>query len=379
MKKLYVIDGPDKGKSFNLNDGITTIGRSSDNDICISDIGVSRHHAKFLKKHDRVFIVDLNSSQGVFIDGKKIEPGLEVEIEKDSDLLLGNTVLSFQKESSGKKLPQPYHTKGERRPFETSESLKDSSRTYTWSLELLLKVSNILAQSLNIDELLGEVIDQIFDLLKRIDRGAILLIDKEAGKLREVVSKTRMEDKEGIFSKINYSRTIVKRTIQEGQPVMMSDTRRVNKAELSDSMEKMNVSSVMCVPLMYKGYIRGVIYVDSIGLPQGFRKDDLQLLVGLCNTAAIAIENARLYSDLEKLVERRTKQLENAKDRLIESQKQLSHAQKMESLGRMAGGVAHNFRNILQAILGSSEFLHIAYSQDEQLQKITRAINESVA
>ncbi|MBW1857801.1 MAG: response regulator, partial [Deltaproteobacteria bacterium] len=59
-------------------------------------------------------------------------------------------------------------------------------------------------------------------------------------------------------------------------------------------------------------------------------------------------------------------------------QKQLSHAQKLESLGRLAGGVAHNFRNILQAVLGNSQFLQMAYSQDALLQKITRIINESV-
>jgi two-component system cell cycle sensor histidine kinase/response regulator CckA len=56
---------------------------------------------------------------------------------------------------------------------------------------------------------------------------------------------------------------------------------------------------------------------------------------------------------------------------------QLQHAQKMESLGGMAGGVAHNFRNILQAITGNNQFLQMAYSEDKQLQAITRAIEES--
>ena len=401
-------------------------------------------------------------------------------------------------------MAKPRPKKVERKPFGTSEPSKDRSRSYVRSLELLLRVSSIFAQSLNIDELLGQVIDRILDLLKRIDRGAILLSDEETGKLKEVVSKTRMAAKKGIFSKINYSRSIVNRVMKQGEPVMMSDTRRVNKAELSDNMEKMNVMSVMCVPLKYKGEVRGVIYVDSIGLPGGFREDDLQLLTGLSNTAAIAIENTRLYSDLEKLVERRTKQLEKARDRLKENesrfravfenmsngvsifevigngedfifkdfnkaaekidkikkedvigksfltvfpgfkdsglfdilkrvwktgkpeyhppmlykdgritswrtnyiyklpsgeivsiyedvtaqkqaienqqrlQKQLSHAQKMEALGRMAGGVAHNFRNMLQAVLGNSQFLQMAYSGDEQLQEITRLISESV-
>ena len=504
MKKVYIIGGPIKGESFTLNDDVTTVGRSSDNDICISDIGASRHHATFVKKDDSIFITDLKSSQGVFIDGKKIEPGLEVELKKDTMLMIGNTILSFQKESFAKTLAKPYSFAAQTKPFDMSKSSEDSSRNYIQSLELLLKVSNIFAQSLNIQELLGLVIDQILTLLKRINRGAILLLDKDTGKLQEVVSKTRIDDKDNLFSKINYSRSIVNRAIKEAKPVKISNTSLVNKMNLSDSMEQMNVMSVMCVPLIYKEDILGVIYVDSIDLPEGFRKDDLELLTGLSNTASIAIENAQLYSNLETLVKQRTSQLEKAKDRIKESesrfravfenmsngvtileaikngkdfifkdfnkateridkitkqdaigksvltvfprfkdhgffdiftrvwetgkpedhppmlyeddrikswrtnyvyklpngeivciyedvtaqkqaienqqklQKQLSHAQKLESLGRLAGGVAHNFRNILQAVLGNSQFLQMAYSQDALLQKITRIINESV-
>ena len=504
MKKVYVIGGPIKGKSFTLTDNVTTIGRSSDNDICISDIGVSRHHATFIKKNNKIFIVDLKSSQGVFIDGEKIEPGVEVEIKRETTLMIGNSVLSFKKAVSEETVGQPYPPDVQKELLDTRKSSKYISRNYIQSLELFLTVSNILAQSLNIDEVLGEVIDKIFNLLKRIDRGAILLVNKKTGKLEEVVSKTRIDDTDNLFSKIRYSRTIVNRTLKETKPVMMSDTSRVNKADLSDSIEQLHVMSVMCTPLIFKEEVLGVIYVDSLGLPEGFRKDDLELLTGLSNTAAIAIENASLYSDLEKLVEQRTNQLEKAKDRFQESesrfralfenmsngvaileaiddgndfifkdfnkaaeeidkiekgdiigksvltmfprfkdlglfdifkrvwktgrpkdnfpifyeddrikswrtnyvyklpngeivfiyedvtdqkqaienqqrlQKQLTHAQKLESLGRLAGGVAHNFRNILQAILGNSQFLQMAYSQDDLLQKVATIINESV-
>ena len=323
MKLLYVIDGPIKSKSFKVNDGITTIGRSSDNDIRISDRTVSRHHAKLVMQDSRIFIADLNSLRGVFIDGEKIEPGLEVEIKEDSNLIIGRTSLSFQRKAPEKTRTQPYPGTKRKTSSDASKSspAPDNSRDYTQDLELLLKVSSLSVRSLNIDRLLGEIIDQIMSLLKRTDRGAILLLNKETGDLEEAVSKTGIEDTEGLFSKINYSRTIVKRTMEVAQPTMISDTSHVNKIDLSDSMERMNVRSVMCVPLIHKGDVKGVIYVDSLGLPEGFRKDDLQLLTGLSNTAAIAIENARLYEEVkQELTERKRAEeaLQKARDELEE-------------------------------------------------------------
>ena len=507
MKKIYVIDGPITGMEFSLKGDVTTVGRSPENDIVISDIGVSREHAKFVRKQGKTFVVDLSSLHGVFVNGNKIARGRETELTEESVIRIGNTVMSFKKTSAKEKGAQYISSLAPDRHHDATSEVSlemRTSRDYTKSLELLLKVANIFSQSLNIDELLGEVIDQIFILLERIDRGAILLLNKDKETLQMVASKTRMEDKAGLFSTINYSKSIVNRAINEGKPVMMSDTSRVNPENLSDSIEQMNIMSVMCVPLVQRGEVVGVIYVDSIGLPEGFRKDDLQLLTGLSNTAAVSIENARLYSNLEQLVDQRTRQLEKAQDRLKESEsrfravfenmsngvavfearadgadfifkdlnkaaenidgikkedvigksvitvfpafreygfsdifkrvwatgkpeyhspmlykdngapswrtsyvyklpggeivhifeditdqktavenqqrleRQLAHAQKMESLGRMAGGVAHNFRNILQAIMGNTQFLQMAYDQDERLQEITKVMHESV-
>ena len=355
MDKVYVIDGPNKGASFNLHDDITTFGRGRDNDIRISDKAVSRHHGKFVKGNDQLFVVDLNSLQGIFVDGEKIEPEHDVELTKDSSICIGKTVLSFQPELPQHKTSQPHPLYLQRKLFDTTTPLtvQGGSKSYVRNLELLLKVSNIFAQSLNIDELLSEVIDQIFNHLQKIDRGAILLLDQETGALKEAASKTRMDDKEGLFSKINYSRTIVNRTINEAKPVMMSDTSNMDKATLSNSIESMHIMSIMCVPLKYKDKIRGVIYVDSLGLVEGFRKDDLQLLTGLSNTAAIAIENARLYDALkQELAER-----ERAEKEKVQLEAQFQHAQKMEALGTLASGIAHNFNNILMGIQGYASLM----------------------
>ena len=364
MNTVYVIDGPQKGSSFSLNDGTTTIGRSPDNDICISDIGASRRHARFIKKDNTLVIVDMSSFRGVYVDGKRIEKGQEVAVGEDDILTIGGTVLSFQKEPSKAKGAQPYSEDMDKRS-------DDRPRDHSRSLELLLKVTNIFAQSIDIEKLLDEFLDQIFSLLNRIDRGVILLVDKESGELQEVVSKTRMGNKPDSFSEINYSRTIVKRTIQEREPVNMSNTSNVSKKELSDSMQVMNVMSAMCVPIIYKGEAQGAIYVDSIGLPYGFREDDLKLLTGLSNTAAIALQNARLYEELKgELSERKRaeEELRNTCQELQETRDMLVQSEKLAAIGRLTAGVAHEILNPVHIISMRFQLLEMKEGLSDELR-----------
>ena len=350
MEKVYVIDGPKKGESFALNKKSMTIGRSPESDICITEIGVSRHHATLLKKGGKWYVTDTSSFQGVFVDGEQIERGQEVELRKGSNLVLGNTIIAFEDKPASEVLTTSQTSESQISFFDKTKvlSVKDSTRNYIRSLELLIRVSNILAQSLNIDEVLNEVVDQILTLLVRIDRGAILLLNRETRKLEILVSKIRTEDGVIPYSKINFSRSIVKRAFKEGQPITMSDTHNEERVDLSESIEIMNIRSIMCVPLKYKGKVIGIIYVDSLGLPDGFRSEDLDLLRGLSNTAAIAIQNARLYEAMKhELTERKQaeKQLENACAELQDTRDMLVKSEKLAAVGRLTTGVAHEILN----------------------------------
>jgi signal transduction histidine kinase/pSer/pThr/pTyr-binding forkhead associated (FHA) protein len=369
LNKLYVIDGPHRGNSFSLKDDITTIGRSHDNDICLSEIGVSLHHAKLVKKQGKIFILDVSSFQGVFIDGQKIEPGMEVEIGKGNRFVVGNSALSLQEDSA------PSET--QKLPFDTSESLikKHESRDYAPTVGLLLRISNVFAKSHDIREVLNEVIDQIMDLLIRINRGAILLLDKDTGQLEEVVSKTRIDLKAGPLPKINYSRTIVDRVMEEGKPIMMSNTSLADDSDLSKSMQVMNVMSVMCVPLKLEGETLGIIYVDSIGMPYGFRKEDPQLLGGLAATAAVAIKNAQLYDALKKELDerRRTEEALGKTDQALqEARDMLVQSEKLAAIGRLSAAVAHEILNPVNIISMRLQLL-------EQKQNLPGGVKEALA
>jgi GAF domain-containing protein len=148
-------------------------------------------------------------------------------------------------------------------------------------------------ESSDISETLEKILDYILDHLKRIDRGVIILIDNETGEISEVMSRLR---KPADDTSMMFSRPVVDRVIREGKAVIISDVHREDVGELSDTLKLLKIGSVMCVPLFIRSKIRGVIYVDTMKTPYGFRKEDASLFTSLSGPAAIAIENALLLS-----------------------------------------------------------------------------------
>lgn len=500
MSMLRIISGPSKGQSFPLDGEVIFLGRGPENQIQIEDKSVSRRHLKILQKDGKWFFVDLDSTNGTFIHNKPIEPGREVEVQERTPVAVGSVVICIGE-------PGHWDILSVNDSIDLSEGFKetgvfDRASTSPRNLDLIYKISNVLMQSLNINETMEKILDYIFELLKRIDRGVIILVDSETGETLDVI--VRSSDRGGKNTRM-YSRSIVEKAINERNAVIMSDTQTEKETDRSESMEIMRVRSVMCVPLISKSQIRGVLYVDSVNKPFGFRKEDLSLLSALSGPAAVAIENALLYSRLEKLVEERTKSLRHTQEKLEESearfkavfdnmsngvvvyrpvrngrdfvvvdlnkayqvfegipdkaqvletsiqvnfpqaektgllevlqrvsrtgvperstislqemeklvwqreyyvyrlpskeivtifedvtqkrkaeeeqkalQRQLIISQRMESIGAFASGTAHNFRNILQAISGNTEYLELIYGDQPECKDMLRSIYESV-
>ena len=56
MSKLYIMNGPEKGKAFDLDEQTTCLGRISSNDIQIREKSISRHHLEIIKQGDVFFV-----------------------------------------------------------------------------------------------------------------------------------------------------------------------------------------------------------------------------------------------------------------------------------------------------------------------------------
>ncbi len=92
---LIIIRGTPQGHRFFLTQNEMTIGREPAADISVADQGISRKHASIRKMTDRVLLTDLNSSNGTFINDKKVPPGDTVMLAKEDMVKLGNTIFKF--------------------------------------------------------------------------------------------------------------------------------------------------------------------------------------------------------------------------------------------------------------------------------------------
>ncbi len=165
------------------------------------------------------------------------------------------------------------------------------------NMELIYKVSNALMQSLDLHEIFEKILDSIFDLLKRIDRGAILMVDQDTGEISEAVSRARGTKGKG---PLRYDVSVVERVIETNTGMIILDIDAEEETDLSATLKLLRIGSLMCVPLISKSKVRGAIYVDSIDKAHGFRKEDLELLTALSGPAALAIENALLSGEARR-------------------------------------------------------------------------------
>lgn len=90
--RLVARGGEHEGKAWYLNRNRTTIGRGTDNDIVLLDIAVSRHHLRIDRHGDGFRLLDLQSGNGTYINGRRV---LDAELYDGDAVEVGNTVLGF--------------------------------------------------------------------------------------------------------------------------------------------------------------------------------------------------------------------------------------------------------------------------------------------
>lgn len=301
MVNLYILNGPEIGRSFKLRDGVMFAGRSLDNDIRIDDKTVSRKHLRIVNRGGTLLVADLKSRNGTFYDGKYLIPGREVEVEEGIPIAIGMTVIGLGEECREQMEPFLDTVSLIRKNWKEDGTFAERrKRSREKRLGLLSKVSTTLKTTLAVKGALEKVLGHILYFLKRIDRGAFVLVDPVTLKISESICKSTKPS--GDLAP-PYWEEAVQKTVNTRKPMVYSKTYTANEEVVADTLKVLKIESVLAIPLISGSKIMGAMYFDSLERPDGFRKDDLLLLLEIGQRVALAIEEIRFVSELSAIAE----------------------------------------------------------------------------
>lgn len=174
-------------------------------------------------------------------------------------------------------------------------------------LAALYQVSQVLGTSLDLDEVLNQVMDAVIGLTGA-ERGFLVLLEDGLDNPNMRVGRNfNQEDMDGM----EISRTILRTVAETGQGTLTSDAQQDPRFSGQESVIGMNLRSVMASPLRSRDEVIGVIYVDNRAQTGIFADDDLKMLNTFASQAATAIQNARLYADTDRTLGERVRELES--------------------------------------------------------------------
>jgi signal transduction histidine kinase/ActR/RegA family two-component response regulator len=229
------------------------------------------------------------------------------------------------------------------RLYERQFGLLGALRTRQARLEALLEVGRQLARIQPVESLLGGIAETCAHLFNsnsvsfRLVEGEDLVLCGNWGHTEDALSSSRLRIGESLTGLV----------AAHGEPVVVSnpiDDPRLLAAH-RESYRRLGLRAFLGVPVKTGDDIVGVLSIRS-SREEGFTAEDVELATVFASQAAIALENSRLYQKTQRTF-----------DELTQAQDQLAQARKMEAVGLLAGGVAHDFNNMLMVMLGRSDLL----------------------
>jgi len=307
MNKPYIEWKSDKGivKRLELAKEEVLIGRLSGSDVVLTNPYVSRQHAQIRKTPDGHQVVDMKSTHGTFLNGKRIT---QHSLHNGDQINLGREQVEIRF-LTGEPTRATYASLPDDTDLGKSmmqlTSMIPLAETEASNLE---KISHILdfqynwGKSFSAENTFRQILDAALSL-SGAERGYILL--KEKSGFKYVVG---MDGNRNLLSEDEFpaSRSVVKKVETAGEPVIM--TENIDQAfALQQSILAMNLRAVACLPLKWitdesdsTEEVRGILYLDSRKTMHALTGLDQKILNKLAVEAANVFEKLELIEAFEQ-------------------------------------------------------------------------------
>jgi signal transduction histidine kinase/pSer/pThr/pTyr-binding forkhead associated (FHA) protein len=355
VPSLFVIQGKDQGRRFELKDSVLGLGRDVANSIQLHDTEVSRRHAEIRQQGDSYTLIDLNSSNGTFVNSEQVNDrvlrsGDRVQIgrtlmiftasedQSSGDLASAVDIVGHNRAAAGSRIVRSMSQQEGSQIFEpVNESDSPWLARARSNLQIMYRTALAVSHTLDIDQLLHRIMELIFEWVET-DRGCIMLVEADTDELVPKVTRNRKGIAAGDDTKIEISRTILDYVMQHKEGVLTSDARDDQRWDPAGSIVRMGVREAICVPMQGRYGIVGVIYIDTYTPPgrfiqqrnnNKFSEEHLKLMIAIGHQAALAVEDTSYYSAMVQ-------------------------AERLAAMGQTIATLSHHIKNILQGIRGGS-------------------------
>lgn len=342
MLVLSVIQGPDKGRTFELPDSEPQlIGRSSEA-LPFHDQTVSRRHAELTPDNGAWHIRDLESQNGTYVNGIRIRN--RTKLQQGDQIRTGSTVLVY-----GKPTTQDAEVIRLLRPDELDVEIEQTLGSNEDSvvmaepepraaaaghLRVIYQVTSLTAQATDRHQLLNAVMDLVFEEFKP-ERGFIVLLEAREGQLiQPAVVKYRTAPRDQDEARINVSRTILQHVLRKGEGVLSTNAMADPRFAAGDSVQQYHIRSAICSQIRVRERVYGAIYIDSSIANYTFTQEQLALMNAIGMHTGLALANADLHS--QKL-----------------------QTQRLAAIGETVASLSHSIKNILQGLRGGADLVEL--------------------
>jgi len=302
MYDLVFLSGPKAGEMVPVKQNLIA-GRSPDCSLEIPDPNTSRQHARILWDGTALQVADNGSSNGTYVNDQRIT---QVLAHHGDVIRLGETRIRIQRHAvDGEDVNSSSIFSFKDVEADLSQSVimpvaavskpqVASQEVLTQRLNAIMKISKALVNISHLDEVLGGILDTLFEVFPQADRG-FLMLGNTAGKLEPKAVRQRNRSTENLV----VSNSICRKAL-ESRSAYLFNPQNNDDFDQGMSIVSLKIRSAMTIPLIVIDETLGLLQIDTADSSRAFNTADLELALSVSQQAAIALHNALLLSKMEK-------------------------------------------------------------------------------